>query len=132
MTPEYRTTIELNRSESTPRPISLRDVVALLWPKKRLIGTCTLAAAIVATAATFIIPKKYTAEAVIVTPQKSQTSFSTMMQLSGGMSSGLGGLDLFSGLGFRSTADLYIGILQSRTIMDSIISRFNLKGVYGS
>jgi tyrosine-protein kinase Etk/Wzc len=117
-------------NQAAPRVVSLRDLVTVLLPKKRLIGACTLAAAIVATAAAFIIPKKFTAETVIYTPHQPQSSLSSMLQFAGGGAAGLSGLDLFSGLGLRSTADVYIGILQSRTITDTIISRFDLKRVY--
>jgi tyrosine-protein kinase Etk/Wzc len=79
----------------------------------------------------FLVPPKYSAEAVILTPQQAQPSLSAMAQLAGvGTGAGLSGLSLLSGFGLHNGADLYIGILESRTIADSIITRFDLKRVY--
>ncbi len=56
---------------------------------------------------------------------------SAVAQLTGlGSASGLSSLGLLSGLGLRSPADLYVGILESRTIADGLIKKFNLKQVY--
>src|ERR1700719_2056323 len=45
---------------------------------------------------------------------------------SGSVGSLAGGL-----LGLRTTGDLFIGVLRSRTVKEHIISRFDLKKVYG-
>src|SRR5207253_2021956 len=44
---------------------------------------------------------------------------------------GLGGVagDL---LGLKSSGDLFVGILQSRTVEDRLVQRFDLKKVYGA
>jgi tyrosine-protein kinase Etk/Wzc len=57
-----------------------------------------------------------------------QPSLAAMAQLAGG-GSGLAGLGFLSSFG-HNPADLYVGILQSRTISDAIIVKFNLKAVY--
>jgi uncharacterized protein involved in exopolysaccharide biosynthesis len=103
-----------------------------LWRKKMIAGI-TLVVAVIATAVAFLIPPKYGAEAVILTPQQAQPSLSAMAQLAGiGTGASLSGLSLLSGLGLRNSADLYVGILESRTIADSIIKKFDLKSVYGA
>ena len=45
------------------------------------------------------------------------------------LGSGLGSMagDL---LGFKSSSDLFIGVLQSRTVLDDVINKFNLRKVY--
>jgi uncharacterized protein involved in exopolysaccharide biosynthesis len=53
-----------------------------------------------------------------------------MAQLSGGGASGLAGLSLLAGLGLRNPSDLYVGILESRTIADALIRKYNLLQVY--
>ena len=40
------------------------------------------------------------------------------------------GLSLLSGLGLRNPSDLYIGILESRTIADSLIKKYDFRKVY--
>ncbi|HEX7361247.1 MAG TPA: GNVR domain-containing protein, partial [Bryobacteraceae bacterium] len=74
---------------------------------------------------------KYTAQAVILTPQRTHSSISSMLQLgAGGAGGGLSALSLLYGFG-RNPSDLYIGILKSRTIADALIDKFHLKQVYG-
>lgn len=117
-------------NESRRGEISLFELASVLSHHKRVIGKVTLIAALASTALAFLLPVKYTAEAVIVTPQQSQPSMSTLAQLSGGGSAALSGLSLLSGFGLRNASDLYVGILRSRTIADSLIDRFHLKQVY--
>jgi uncharacterized protein involved in exopolysaccharide biosynthesis len=117
-------------TESRRGEISLFELLSVLSRDKRAIGKVTLIAALASTALAFLLPVKYTAEAVIVTPQQSQPSMSTLAQLSGGGNAALSGLSLLSGFGLRNASDLYVGILRSRTIADSLINRFHLKQVY--
>lgn len=110
--------------------VSFREICALLSARKRMLAWTLLLAVSVSTAIAFLIPAEYTAQAVILTPQQAEPSLSTMVQLAGGAAS-LSGLSLLSGLGLRNPSDLYVGILESRTIADALIARFNLKHVYG-
>lgn len=111
--------------------ITFDGLFSLLLQHKKPIVAVTLAVALIATAVAFLIPVKYTAEAVILTPQQAQPSLSAMAQLAGvGGGAGLSTLGLLSGLGLHNSADLYIGILESRTIGDRIIAKFDLKRVY--
>lgn len=110
--------------------ISFREICAILSVRKRIIGWVLLLAISTSSAIAFLIPAEYTAESVILTPQQAEPSLSTMVQLAGGAAS-LSGLSLLSGLGLRSPSDLYVGILESRTIADALINRFKLKQIYG-
>jgi uncharacterized protein involved in exopolysaccharide biosynthesis len=117
-------------TESRRGEISLFELVSVLSHHKRAISQVAVFAALASTALAFLLPVKYTAEAVIVTPQQSQPSMSTLAQLSGGGSAALSSLSLLSGFGLRNASDLYVGILRSRTIADTLIDRFHLKQVY--
>jgi tyrosine-protein kinase Etk/Wzc len=112
--------------------ISISALGSALVQGRRFILRAVLGTAALAAAIAFLIPVKYSAEAVILTPQQSQSSLSAMAQLAGigSASSGLSALSLLSGVGLRNPTDLYIGILQSRTIADRIISTYNLRQVY--
>jgi len=67
----------------------------------------------------------YTARAVFLAPQDSPGS--GMSQIA----SQLGALGVVSGLGgLKSTGDVYVGILGSRTIADTLIKRFDLQKIY--
>jgi uncharacterized protein involved in exopolysaccharide biosynthesis len=112
--------------------ISFGELWLVLTRGWRLIAKTVLAALVFSVALAFLIPPEYSAEVVIFTPQQSQSSLSAMAQLAGASSGGasLAGLSLLTGLGLHNTADLYIGILESRTIADDLIRKFDLKHVY--
>lgn len=109
---------------------SFGELYSVVAFRKRTLLRVVLIAALASTAGVFLIPVKYTAEAVILTPQQPQPSLSALAQLAG-LSTGVGlsGLSVLSGFG-RNPSDLYIGILKSRTIADALIDKFRLKQVY--
>ena len=116
---------------SEPDDISLTEIARAAWTARRPILLSTLAGGALAAIVAFLLPVEYTAEAVILTPQQSQSSLSTMAQLAGGgAGSGLSALGLLSGFGFHNPTDLYVGLLESRTIADTLIARFDLKRLY--
>ncbi|HEY1948906.1 MAG TPA: Wzz/FepE/Etk N-terminal domain-containing protein [Bryobacteraceae bacterium] len=113
------------------KELSFGELWSVLFRGWRIIAKATLAAFALAMAIAFLIPPEYSAEAVIFTPQQSQPSLSAMAQLAGvGSGAGLSGLSLLSGFGLHNSADLYIGILESRTIADRLITQFDLKRIY--
>lgn len=119
--------------EGEAAEISIADLLRQLARRKSFIARTVLIVTALATGVAFLWPPKYRAEAVILTPQPQQPSLSAIAQLSGlGQGGALSGLSLLSGFGLRNTADLYVGILESRTIADTLISRFHLKQVYGA
>jgi tyrosine-protein kinase Etk/Wzc len=128
---EWDISSESNVPEKDTSEISVTELFSALSRRKGIIGRSVLVSALLATVIAFLLPAKYRAEAVILTPQQTQPSLSTMAQLAGlGPAAGLSSLGLLSGLGLRSPADLYVGILESRTIADGLIKSFNLKQVY--
>jgi uncharacterized protein involved in exopolysaccharide biosynthesis len=114
--------------------VSLAELFGLLRRRKSQLLRVSIITAVLATAVVFLLPVSYTAEAVILTPQQAQSSLSSFLGPLGGMApAGLSsGLGLLSGLGLRNPADLYVGVLESRTIADDLITKFKLKDVYGS
>jgi uncharacterized protein involved in exopolysaccharide biosynthesis len=111
------------------REISFTELFYALCAQRRIILWTVLSAGLISAVVAFLIPAEYTAEAVILTPQQAQPSLSAMAQLAGA-GPGLAGLSLLSGFGLRNPSDLYVGILESRTIADALIARFNLRQAY--
>jgi uncharacterized protein involved in exopolysaccharide biosynthesis len=68
----------------------------------------------------------YTATARILPPQESSSGLSGLLSGAGG------GLARLAGgfIGGKTTSDLYVGILKSRTVADALIKEFNLKELY--
>ena len=87
----------------------------------------------------FLIPTKYKSTTQLMPPdQQSGSGIAMMASLLGrlgggsgssGSSGGIGGLagDLF---GLKTSGDLYIGVLQSRTVQDDLITKFDLRKLY--
>lgn len=114
-----------NLSDLNDDEINLVDVLILLAKnKKRLVGL-PLAAALISAAIVLILPNIYKANADLLPPQQSQSSTAALLSQLGGMSGMAAGV-----AGIKNPNDLYIGMLKSRTVADSMISRFNLKQVY--
>jgi tyrosine-protein kinase Etk/Wzc len=109
--------------------ISLAIWFQILNRRKRLISAITLVAALVAAGVAFLLPPTYKAEAVIMPPQQAQSSMS-MMSTQAAQLGGLANVGL-AGMFWKNPGDLYLGILRSRTIADSLIDDFHLQSVYG-
>ncbi len=67
----------------------------------------------------------YTATASIMPPQQQQSTASALLGQLGSIAASAG-----SNLGLKTPADLYIGILGSRTVADHLVQTFNLRQLY--
>jgi tyrosine-protein kinase Etk/Wzc len=115
------------RPPSDEEGLTLLDLLVLLARSKLLIAKGTVSAMLVATIVVFLIPAKYTAVTKILPPQQSQSSLSSMLGQLGALSSLAGGKDM---LALKNPSDLYVGMLKSRSIADSVIKQFDLKHTY--
>jgi tyrosine-protein kinase Etk/Wzc len=117
---------ELDRSE-----VDLLDLLIILAKRKDLIFKVTVGVAIAATIVCFLLPNKYTATAVIMPPQQSQSTASMIMNQVAG-AGGLGSLAALAGkdLGLKSNSGMYVDILKSRTIADALVNQFDLQKIY--
>ena len=107
--------------------ISVVDLVRVIARRRRFLLLSTACATAAATAIVFLIPAEYKAEAVIMPPQQPQ---STLSALANGALGVIAGGGVATQLGLKGQTDLYIGVLRSRTIADSLISQFKLQSVY--
>jgi uncharacterized protein involved in exopolysaccharide biosynthesis len=103
------------------------DVLLVLAHKKWHILGGTLLGGALAGVIAFLTPNIYMANAVLMIPPQSQSSASLLLGQLGGLAGMAGG----SSFGIKSAADVYIGILGSRTVEDLVIDRFGLLKVYG-
>jgi tyrosine-protein kinase Etk/Wzc len=121
-------------SVETSTEVSLAELFGLLYRRKRQLLRVSILTGLAVGVVVFLLPVSYTAEAVILTPQQAQSSLSSFLGPLAGLApaAGMSGLGLLSGLGLRNPADLYVGVLESRTVADDLIKKFGLKDVYGS
>ena len=103
-----------------------------VWNERRLVfrivAACLLASALLA----FLLPRRYDSITKLMPPDNQSTSGVAVMAAlasKGNLSPGLGSVagDL---LGVKSSGALFIGILNSQTVQDRLIERFDLRHVY--
>jgi tyrosine-protein kinase Etk/Wzc len=107
--------------------VDFLTVFAVLAKTKRRVMLLTVGGLSAGIILSFVLKPTYTATATILPPQQS-TSTAALLGQVGSLSSaaGLGG----GMLGLKSPADMYVGILESRTIADNVIAACNLRQRY--
>jgi tyrosine-protein kinase Etk/Wzc len=108
--------------------ISLLDLLIILAERKRTILWVTVTFALLATAISLILPKRYTASVVLLPPQQNSSMGSAIAsQLGnlGGMAALAGG-----GLGLKNPNDMIVAELKSRTVEDAMVQHFGLMQEY--
>ncbi|WP_075792949.1 GumC family protein [Massilia putida] len=114
-----------DQSQHEEEDIHILDLLVVIAKyKKSIIGTTLVAAALVA-GISMAMPNIYTASAKILPPQQSQSAATMIL----GQLGSLGGL-AGNSLGIKNPADIYVGMLGSRTVGDRLIKRFELDRVY--
>jgi tyrosine-protein kinase Etk/Wzc len=106
--------------------IDILDLLLSLLRAKREIALYTLVFLGVGIGISLILKPVFTAVTVIMPPQQEQSTAGSLMGQLGSLSS----LGAASQLGLKNPADMYVGILQSRVIADSLIDRFRLQTIY--
>ncbi|MDO8038862.1 Wzz/FepE/Etk N-terminal domain-containing protein [Janthinobacterium sp. SUN137] len=106
--------------------VSLLDILTALARQKKTMLIVPLVTGILAIAIAFLMVPKFSATAVILPPQQQQSSgVAAMLGQLGGLAGAAGSI-----AGLKNPNDLYVGMLESRTIADKLISRFDLKKRY--
>jgi tyrosine-protein kinase Etk/Wzc len=106
--------------------IRFPEPLIVLAKRKSFIFKFVGVAVILAIITVFLLPKTYTANAVIMPPQQNQSMALTAMASQLGPLAAMAGKDL----GLRNPSDIYIAMLRSRTVEDNLIDRFSLMSVY--
>lgn len=103
----------------------------LFWNRKAFLARTAAVGLAAASLTAFLIPNYYTSTTRLMPPDQGSESGMAMLAAMAGKAGGaLGGLGAEL-LGLKTTGDLFIGILQSRTIEDALISKFDLRKSYG-
>jgi uncharacterized protein involved in exopolysaccharide biosynthesis len=110
--------------------VNLLDLALVLAARKWFIILFSLSVAALTAVIVLIMPVTYTATTTMLPPQKEENSAMAMLGQLGGLASLAGGGGAASMLGLKNPDDLYIGLLNSQTIMDGVIQRFDLISLY--
>jgi capsule polysaccharide export protein KpsE/RkpR len=111
-------------------------VLTALWWNRRILAGFLIAGVIVSTAIAFLIPNYYKSTVQLMPPgwqssgNRIASSISAIPMLDSGGGGLTGGANLAGLLNSHDVAGPLLGIIASRTMLDSLINRFNLQGVY--
>ncbi|PKN65140.1 MAG: lipopolysaccharide biosynthesis protein [Deltaproteobacteria bacterium HGW-Deltaproteobacteria-15] len=108
--------------------IKLTDLLLVLLRRKMMIVLLVVLAIVVSVILSLQIPNKYTATARILPPRDSTSSGISGILSQAGTIGGLASQFIGGG---KSTSDIYVGIMQSRTVADTLIKKFDLQKHYG-
>jgi capsule polysaccharide export protein KpsE/RkpR len=104
----------------------------LLWDERRFVFRISIYGLALFTLVAFLIPKLFESSAVLMPPDDQSSSgmmlAATLASKVSGSLAGMAG-DV---LGLKSSGDLFIGILRSRTVQDDLIKKFDLRKEYGT
>jgi len=107
------------------------DRLQVLWENRRFLVRVAAYALLCSALIAFLIPKRYQSTAQLMPPNsQSSSGMALAAAFAGKLGGDLGGLagDV---LGLKSSGDLFIGILRSRTVQDDLITKFDLRNLYG-
>ncbi|ABK16487.1 GumC family protein [Syntrophobacter fumaroxidans] len=118
--------------ENTPRQssekvITLLDLLVITAKRKRLILVGTFSFFAFLMALCFYMDPIFTGTAKVVVPQNTSSSTAILSQIAG--STGAAGL-ISGALGLGSSADMYVGLLKSRTVIDAVIQKYGIYALY--
>jgi uncharacterized protein involved in exopolysaccharide biosynthesis len=104
----------------------------LLWESRRFLARVAGAGLLLSMIVALLIPSRYQSVARLMPPDNQ--SGSGLAMATAALSGQAGGLAGMAGdlLGLKSSSDLFVGVLTSRTVADKLIQKFNLQKVYGS
>jgi uncharacterized protein involved in exopolysaccharide biosynthesis len=129
--PTSRELEEVRKPEFDATAVQARSLehLRVMWSGRRFIARMALMGLIAGTLLAFLLPKRYTSVARLMPPDGQSSSSMAMLAALAGKSGGLAGVagDL---LGINGSGALFVGILQSQTVQDRLVQRFDLKRVY--
>src|SRR6267154_4620320 len=111
----------------------------LLWAHRYPLLRVAVYAMVASTLIAFLIPARYESTARLMPPDnQSGSGLASAVSAMVGGSNGLGGSGGLGGLagmatdvlGLKSSSEIFVGILSSRTVQDKLIEQFDLKKVY--
>lgn len=115
--------------ETTGRGIAAAKL-RLVWNRRRLLLRLAGAGLILSTMTAFLIPKQFQSTTRLMPPDEASSNIATLAAAASTQGSSEIGSMASDLLGLKSSGALFIGILQSRTVQDDVINKFNLLKVY--
>lgn len=109
--------------------LNLLEILVVLSRHKTFVFVFPFACAVAAALISLALPNIYTGTAKILPPHPGGSPITAV--LVGDVSGASTGSAVGQALGLKNPSDLYVGMLQSRTVTDAMIARFDLQRIYG-
>jgi uncharacterized protein involved in exopolysaccharide biosynthesis len=103
--------------------------LGLLWDHRRSLFRCAVLGLVASIIIAFLIPVQYTSTTQLMPPDQAGQGMASMLAALGKGGGDLGGLGAEL-LGLKTSGDLFVGVLHSRTVQDDVIKKFDLRKVY--
>jgi uncharacterized protein involved in exopolysaccharide biosynthesis len=122
----------LKRLERDEVRLRVAHYVRTVWSERTFLVRLSVLGLALGLLVAFLIPARFTSTTRLMPPDN-QSGSSLAMAAASMDGSRAGGFGALAGdlLGLKSTSDVFVGILTSRTVQDQIIEQFDLKRVYG-
>ncbi len=117
------------RFSSARDEVSLLDILVTILRERSLILRLVLAGVVLGVLLSLLLPNRYTAVTAILPPAQNVSAGSALLAQLGSLSS-VASMTQGS-LGLKNPNDLQVAMLQSRTVEDAMIDRFDLMKLYG-
>lgn len=129
--PEHDIPVEPGPQKAVQGGESTVAHLKLLWQHRRLLARAAIYGFLGSVLLALLIPARYESTARLMPPDNSQTG--GLAIAAAALSGGAGGLGSIASdmLGVKSTSDIFVGILSSRSVQDKLIQQFALKKFYG-
>lgn len=98
------------------------ELAIIFAKRKRLLLSLPIVAAVLSAVLVSMAPPIFSASTRLLPPQQAQSGTAALLSQLGGIAGAAAGVT-----GLKSPVDLYIGMLKSRTVADSVITKLNLK-----
>lgn len=105
--------------------MDLLAALTVILKHKKMIAASTLGLGGAALVTSLLLTPIYTATSKIMPPQQQSSTLSSMLGQLGSLAGAAGSV-----AGLKNPNDLYVGMLQSQSVADSLIRRFNLQQRY--
>jgi len=103
--------------------------VRILWSQRTFLFRISAMGSILGLLVGLLIPPRYTSTTRLMPPDNQEGAFPQALTPMRAVGISQIASDM---LGLKSTSDVFVGILNSRTVQDKIISEFDLNQVYGT
>jgi uncharacterized protein involved in exopolysaccharide biosynthesis len=118
---------DLRAPSTASTSVRFSDFILPLWSRRRGIVVFASIAAVIAVAAALLWPKSYRASATLLPPERRMDNPLFAPGSVEGLGAGLRGITLRH---VATPTDVFVAILRSRTVLDSLVERHHLREEY--